>query len=144
MFFFFLIQSRTSISALVSTNEAFGSFLGYRINRTKSKALPLCDFGYKSALPNFPFKWPDSGFMYLGGKIPANLNDLYKLNFVPIISSIKSDLLRWFDPPFSWLDRVSLIKINVLLRILYPVQLLYLRINRSVFSVIDKAIWKFI
>ena len=93
----FLTQPETSIPALILTIELFGNFSGYKINFDKSKALPLGDFGEKSAFPNFPFKWSDSGLTYLGVKVSANLNNLYKLNFAPILSTIKSDLLNWFD-----------------------------------------------
>lgn len=140
----FLTQPESSVPALISTIELFGKFSGYKINFDKSEALPLGDFGDKSALPNFPFKWSDSGFTYLGVKISANLNNMCKLNLSPVLSSIKSDLIRWFDLPLSWLGRVSLIKMNVLPRILYPMQMLPLRINNSVFSDIDKAISRFI
>ncbi len=140
----FLTEPEISIPALVSTIEAFGSFSGYRINYDKSEALPLGDFGSKSALINFPFKWSESSFTYLGVRISANLNELYKLNFTPILSLVKSDLLRWFDLPLSLLGRISLIKMNVLPRILYPMQMLPLRINKSVFCDINKVISKFI
>ena len=139
-----MTQPESSVPALISTIQLFGKFSGYKINFDKSEALPLGDFGDKGALPNFPFKWSDSGFTYLGVKISANLNNLCKLNLVPVLSSIKSDLLRWFDLPLSWMGRMSLIKMNVLLRILYPMQMLPLKINNSVFSDIDKAISKFI
>ena len=101
-------QPESSVPALISTIQLFGKFSGYKINFDKSEALPLGDFGDKGALPNFPFKWSDSGFTYLGVKISANLNNMCKLNFFPILASIKSDLLRWFDLPLSWMGRVNL------------------------------------
>lgn len=60
------------------------------------------------------------------------------------MSSFKSDLLRWFDLLLSWLGRVSPIKINVLQTLLYSMQMFPLRINKTVFSDIDKAVSKFI
>lgn len=139
----FLTKPETSIHALISIIMLFGSLSGYRINFDKSEALPLGDFWDKSSLPNFPFKWSDSGFTYLGVNI-SNLNNLFKLNFVPILSSIRNNLLRWHHRPISWMGRISLIKMNVLPRILYPMQMLLLRINNRVFSDIDKAVSKFI
>lgn len=77
----FLTKPETSIHALISIIMLFGSLSGYRINFDKSEALPLGDFWDKSYLPNFPFKWSDSGFTYRGVNI-SNLNNLFKLNFV--------------------------------------------------------------
>lgn len=98
LFLFCYSQPETSIPALISTTELFGKFSGYKINFDKSEALPL-DFGDKGAMPNFPFKWSDSCFMYLGAQISANQNNFCKLNFSPILSLIKGDLLRWFARP---------------------------------------------
>ena len=136
----FLTQPESSVPTLISTIQLFGKFSGYKINFDKSEALPLGNFGDKGTIPNFPFKWSDSGFTYLGVKISANLNN----TFFSLFSSINGNLLRWFDLPLSWMGRVSLIKMNVLPRILYPMQMLPLKINNSVFSDIDKAISKFI
>lgn len=48
-------------------------FQAIELIMTKSEALPLGNFGDKSALDNFPFKWSESGFTYLGVKTSANL-----------------------------------------------------------------------
>ena len=56
--------------------------------------------------------------------------------------SVKSDLNRWFDLRLSWMGRISLIKMNVLPRILYPMQMLPLKINiTACYSCLSKCIW---
>uniref|UniRef100_A0A3B4H1Y3 Endonuclease/exonuclease/phosphatase domain-containing protein n=1 Tax=Pundamilia nyererei TaxID=303518 RepID=A0A3B4H1Y3_9CICH len=64
-------------------------------------------------------------------EVSADTTELYryKLNFKPIVASIKNDLNRWFDRPLSWMGRISLIKMNVLPRILYPIQMLALSVR---------------
>ena len=83
-------------------------------------------------------------FYYLGIKVSADIKELYKLNFKVTLTKIKSDLDRWFDLPLSWMGRISLIKMNVLPRILYPMQMLPLKINRKVILDIERLLSKFI
>uniref|UniRef100_A0A3P9C0F7 Reverse transcriptase domain-containing protein n=1 Tax=Maylandia zebra TaxID=106582 RepID=A0A3P9C0F7_9CICH len=140
----FLTKPETSIPALTHIINQFGLFSGYKINYDKSEALPLGDGGRWDAPPNFPFRWSTTGFTYLGIRVSADTAELYKLNFKPIVASIKNDLNRWFDLPLSWTGRISLIKMNVLPRILYPIQMLPLRINRKTFIEIEGCLSKFI
>ena len=44
----------------------------------------------------------------------------------------------------SWMGRISLIKMNVLPRILYPMQMLPLKINRKLILDIERLLSKFI
>lgn len=122
----FLSRAMTSVPALISTRDALSRFSFSKINYDKSEAFlwEQCTF------TSFPCNWVDSEFTYLGIKFSANLNNLYKLNLAlwaygfGTIGIIKHNLLRKSDLPLSRLVRVSLIKINVLPRILCPMQML--------------------
>ena len=120
----------------------FGQISGYKINYDKSEALG--DFGDRATLVNFPFRWSSAGFVYLGVRVSAKVEELYKLNFKPTLTAVKCDLERWFDLPLSWMGRISLIKMNVLPRILYPMQMLPLRITRRAFLGMERALSNFI
>lgn len=97
-----------------------------------------------ASLTNSPFKLPPTGFTYLGIKVSPDLNELWKLNFAPIIATIKRDLDRWHDLPLSFMGCISLIKMNILPRLLYPLQMLPLWISRKVAFDIERAFSKFI
>lgn len=140
----FVTKPETSIPTLISIINQFGLFSGYKINYDKSEAMPLGDGGRWDTPVNFPFRWSTTGFTYLGIRVSADTTELYKLNFKAIVASVKNDLDRWFDLPLSWMGRISLIKMHVLPRILYPMQMLPLRINRKTFSEIEGYLSKFI
>lgn len=140
----FITKPEDSVSVLVSIICQFGQISGYKINYDKSEALPLGDFGDRAALVNFPFKWSITGFVYLGIRVSANVKELYKLNFSPVLTAVKHDLNRWFDLPLSWMGRISMIKMNVLPRILYPIQMLPLRINKRAILDIERFLSNFI
>lgn len=83
----FLSNPETSIVRIVEIIGTFGQFSGYKINYSKSEAMPLTlhtplVFQVFSAAP---FRWSPSGFSYLGIHITPSLSDLYKANFVPLI-----------------------------------------------------------
>lgn len=93
---------------------------------------------------DFPFRCSNSGFTYLGIKISPNLSELWKLNISPTLRTVKRDLQRWWNLPLSFMGRISLIKMNVLPRILYPLQMLPLWMPRKVASSIEKLFSEFV
>lgn len=97
-----------------------------------------------SIVSNFPFKWSNAGFTYLGLKISPDTQDLWKLNFAPILTAVKQDLIRWHDLPLSLIGRISLIKMNILPRILYPLQMLSLRISKKINKDLERSFSKLI
>uniref|UniRef100_A0A3Q3FRX3 Reverse transcriptase domain-containing protein n=1 Tax=Labrus bergylta TaxID=56723 RepID=A0A3Q3FRX3_9LABR len=140
----FITNPESSMPVLESIISEFGQISGYKINYDKSEALPLGDFGVPDTLVNFPFRWSISGFTYLGIRVSADIKELYKLNFIPTLKAVKNDISRWFDLPLSWMGRISLVKMNVLPRMLYPMQMLPLKINRRVILDIERSLSKFI
>ena len=118
-------EPEVSTPALIETINRFSTFSGYRINVSKSEAMPLGSLKQipKTSSP-FPFKWSPEGFVYLGIHTTPSFEQLYKANFPPILERIKLDLERWNTLPISWLGRVALLKMNILPRLLYPIQMI--------------------
>lgn len=77
-----------------------------------------------AALTSFPFKLSPAGFVYLGVFITPKFKQMYKANFVPLFEKVRQDLERWNSLPLSWLGRISLVKMNVLPQLLYPIQMI--------------------
>ena len=140
----FVTRPEISVPAILSVINAFSLISGYKVNDSKSEAMPLGDFGSINLLSNFPFRWATSGFVYLGIKVSPNTEDLGKLNFTSTIRALKKDLERWHDLPLSWLGRISLIKMSILPRLLYPLQMLPLWIPRKVLLDLEKTLSRFI
>lgn len=75
-------------------------------------------------MSSFPFKVSESGFTYLGTNITPMIYQLSKVNFIPLLDKICSDLIRWWDLPLSWLGRIAVVKMNLMPRLLYPLQMI--------------------
>ncbi|CAI5664649.1 unnamed protein product [Oreochromis niloticus] len=107
----------------------------------KTIALPL---GNLPRTCNIPFTWSGSGFKYLGIHILPNIRGILKQNIDIVRNSIKKDLSRWMDLPVSWMGRINLIKMNVLPRLLYPLQMLPITLTKKTVKEIEKDMSRFI
>lgn len=142
----FISNLETSIPALLNIIELFSKFSGYKINLAKSEAMPLGSLNsIPDALPYFPFKWSPTGFVYLGIFITPKFKQMYKANFTPLFEKVKQDLERWSSLPISWLGRISLVKMSILPRLLYPIQMIPVvfsnRVTRDLNSWLSSFIW---
>lgn len=88
----YMLEPETSVSRLVDVITLFGCFSGYKINFSKSLAMPMGSLRDRTnTLPSFPFKWSITGFVYLGIYITPLFHDMFKANFNPLLDSIKKD-----------------------------------------------------
>ena len=55
---------------------------------------------------------------YLGVTLTKEVKDLYDKNFKSLKKEIK-DLRRWKDPPCSWIGRINIMKMAILLKAIY-------------------------
>ena len=62
-----VLEPETSVPRLVDGITLFGCFSGYKINFSKSLAMPVGSLRDRTnSLPSFPFKWSMTGFVSLG------------------------------------------------------------------------------
>lgn len=78
--------------------------------------------------------WDAKEMNYLGIKIPKDLSKINKCNFRPISKSIKSDIDRWSQLPFTVHNRIRITMMNLLPRPLYPFQSLPVMITQMQFN----------
>lgn len=129
----FMLNPSVSVPQLIQIIDRFAAFSGYKVNFSKSEAMPLGNLQQPPDNPNpFPFKWSPTGFIYLGIYITPKFNQLFQANFNPLFEKIKCDLERWNFLPISWLGRISLLKMNVLPRLLYPIQMIPILFNHKI------------
>lgn len=140
----FLTKPEVSIPAVLDLISCFSEFSGYKINFSKSEALPLG--GLRDIPPpvSCPFRWAVQGFTYLGIVITPLIQQLYKANFTPLLKRIYDDLERWISLPLSMLGRISLIKMNILPKLLYVFQMLPIIFSRKVIKEINSRLSTFI
>ena len=131
-----------SIPAILSLLDQFGSFSGYKLNFNKSELFPLNAQTLTSR--SIPFKVVTDNFTYLGIKITKKHKDLFRMNFLPLISQIKQLTNRWSPLSLSLIGRINAIKMILLPKFLYLFQALPVFIPKSFFDTVDSKISSYV
>jgi hypothetical protein len=91
-----------------------------------------------------PFTIVRNNIKYLDMTLSKQVKDLYDKNFNSLKREIEEDLKRWKDIPFSWIGRNNVQKIIVLLKEIYRLNVILIKIPTQFFIELEREICKFI
>ena len=133
---FFATNPSLSLPNILDALKTYSGFSNYKINVTKSAALniSLSDQEERALRTAFPFQWASDTLKYLGIQLTADPADLYRKNYLPLVGKIKADLRIWQLLAVTWFGRCSVIKMNVLPRILYLMQTIPIAVPKEFFQ----------
>ena len=66
-----------------------------------------------------PFSIDKNNTKYLGVTQTKQRKDLYDKNFKSLKNEIEVDIRRWKDLSFSWISRINIVKVVILLKAIY-------------------------
>jgi hypothetical protein len=72
------------------------------------------------------------------------VKDLYDKNFKSLKKETEKDLRKWKDLPCSWIGRINIVKIGSLLKAIYRVNVIPIKIPTQFFTELKRTICKFI
>lgn len=118
----------------------------YKVNATKSNILAInIDKDLQQTLSSrFPYPWTDEPIQYLGIQLTTPSSNLFQVNFLPLISSIQSELNRLRTFCLSWMGRLAAYKMLILPRILYYFRALPIFIPATFFKAAQSQMHKFV
>uniref|UniRef100_A0A8C5MVQ8 Reverse transcriptase n=1 Tax=Leptobrachium leishanense TaxID=445787 RepID=A0A8C5MVQ8_9ANUR len=99
----------------------------------------------ESLLSSFPFRACKTSLRYLGLNLTPHCSDLFQANYVPILTAVEKDLSNWQMPHVTWFGRMSVLKMNILPRLLYIFQTLPIAVPSTYFrrlkSIFTQYVW---
>jgi len=138
-----LSNPTVSLPKLLHLLEEFGSYSGYKLNLDKTQTLTFNLSPHGNTYKTCKFKLANSIMKYLGVQIPKDLSTIYDHNYTSITADIKTDLSRWSLLPTNMYNRIDIIKMNILPRLLYLFQSLPIEIPPKKFNEWNRLISTF-
>ncbi len=110
----YLTNPEKSVAVVLDLIDKFGRISGHKINFEKSNAFLLNSTISNNLKAVSSFAWTQNGFKYLGVNVSPRLEDLFNINYSPLLQKMKEELEHWNLLPNSLLGRINVIKMNIL------------------------------
>ena len=128
-------MSRTRLSDWTELNwiSEFSKVAGYKISTRKSLAFLYSnnEKSEREIKESIPFTI--AAKQYLGINLLKETKELYRENYKTLMKETKDDINRWRNIPCSWVGRINIVKMTILLTAIYRSNAILIKLPMTFF-----------
>ena len=115
----YIENAKDATRKLLELINEFIKVAGYKVNTEKPVAFLYTnnEKSEREIKETIPFTNVSKRIKYLGINLPKETKDLHSKKYKTLMKEIKDDTNRWKDIPCSWIGRISIVKMTVLITI---------------------------
>jgi hypothetical protein len=137
----YIRDPQKSARELLNPTNSFSAVAGYKINSNNSMAFLYTKDKQteKEIRETTPFTIVTNSIKYLGMTLTKEVKDLYDKDFKSLKKEIEEDPRRWKDLLWTWIGRINIVKMAILLKAIYRFNAIPHQNSNSILHLVRKG-----